>query len=248
MTAEHANIHEAIAAVMAEVGYVEKQSKPGLNYTYAGEAALIAAVRPAMVEHAITMAVVEINDVKREEHPTRNGGTMTHTVLRARIAFIHAPSKDTLVVEALGEGADVGDKSASKAMTGAYKYALRQTFCIETGDDPDSQSSDEQAAQRAAPRGRPQPRQTTKVAHQQPEPDPEAEAATAAWKAVQAAMKAKGLTSGKVVGDYLGGYTRERVLAWLAEGAEPNMPPRTPEQLVLLAIAAQPEPAAGATP
>ena len=36
---------------------------------------------------------------------------------------------------------DVGDKSANKAATGLLKYALRQTFLIETGDDPDAESS-----------------------------------------------------------------------------------------------------------
>jgi hypothetical protein len=38
----------------------------------------------------------------------------------------------------------VGDKATAKAMTGAYKYALRQTFCIETGDDPDKDPSVDQ--------------------------------------------------------------------------------------------------------
>jgi hypothetical protein len=42
----------------------------------------------------------------------------------------------------LGEGLDRGDISINKAATSAYKYALRQTFCIETSDDPDNFSSD----------------------------------------------------------------------------------------------------------
>ena len=33
-----------------------------------------------------------------------------------------------------------------KALTGAYKYALRQAFLLETGDDPDRQPSHEQEA------------------------------------------------------------------------------------------------------
>ena len=32
---------------------------------------------------------------------------------------------------------DTGDKDSNKAMTAAFKYALRQTLMIETGDDPD---------------------------------------------------------------------------------------------------------------
>ena len=35
------------------------------------------------------------------------------------------------------------NKAIYKAMTGAFKYALRQTFIIETGDDPDKTPSTE---------------------------------------------------------------------------------------------------------
>ena len=34
---EHKNIHEAINAVMSEVGYVRKQKSDQLKYTYLGE-------------------------------------------------------------------------------------------------------------------------------------------------------------------------------------------------------------------
>jgi hypothetical protein len=44
------NIHQAINAVMNEVGYVKKIRSAGVNYSFAGEAALIAAIRPSMVE------------------------------------------------------------------------------------------------------------------------------------------------------------------------------------------------------
>ena len=36
----------------------------------------------------------------------------------------------------------MGDKSQNKALTVAKKYALRQTFCIATGDDPENESSE----------------------------------------------------------------------------------------------------------
>ena len=38
-----------------------------------------------------------------------------------------------------GEGADVGDKAPYKAMTGALKYALLQSFLLSTGDDPEDE-------------------------------------------------------------------------------------------------------------
>ena len=59
------------------------------------------------------------------------------------------------MVKVLGDGADTGDKASYKAMTGAMKYALRQTFVIETGDDPDDTPSD---VQERAPKDKPAPK------------------------------------------------------------------------------------------
>lgn len=143
---EAKNIHEAINEVMQEVGYVQKGKPQGsqLNYTYAGERALIQALRPSMVSHGIYMYVKQVKDVKREQYTTAKGTQMTNSTITAVVSFVHAPSNTYIDAESTGEGSDSGDKSQNKAMTGLYKYALRQTFCIETGDDPDQFSSDEQ--------------------------------------------------------------------------------------------------------
>lgn len=136
------NINEAIIAIMGHVGYVQKQKSNELRYTYAGEAALIEAIRPWMVEYGVFMYVAGTFDVVRTPYQTKNGGNATNTTLRKLIRFVHAPSSTSIEVTAEGEGADSGDKSMNKASTGAYKYALRQTFCIETGDDPDKDPSE----------------------------------------------------------------------------------------------------------
>lgn len=138
----HKNIHEAINAVMQDVGYVKKSKAANLNYTFAGEAALIAALRPSMVENGIYMTVSHVSEIRRENYTTAKGTPMVNTVIHAQVKFIHT-SGDSITVEAVGEGSDSGDKSANKAMTGLYKYAMRQTFCIETGDDPDKYHNEE---------------------------------------------------------------------------------------------------------
>ena len=138
------NIHTAILKVMNQVGYVQKQRTPGLNYSYAGEAALIEAIRPAMIEAGITMHVSNIQHVASNEYTTKNGAVMHSLSIICQVTFTHGASDTSITAQAFGEGADSGDKAAYKAQTGAYKYALRQTFCIETGDDPDKYSSDEQ--------------------------------------------------------------------------------------------------------
>ncbi len=145
---EHKNIHEAINAVMEEVGYVKKSRSAGVNYSFAGESALIAAIRPAMVEHGIYMHVLKIESVSRENSVTKSGTQMTNTLISAIIRFTHAQSGTSIDSASTGEGFDAGDKGANKAMTGLYKYAMRQTFCIETGDDPDKHASEERKVEK----------------------------------------------------------------------------------------------------
>ena len=135
------NIDQAINWVMSQVGYVQKKKSDKLNYTFAGEAALIQALRPWMVLAGINMHVAEIKNKVREQYETKSGTTMQSITLVAVIVFTHAPSGTLVEVMSSGEGSDTGDKASNKALTGAYKYALRQTFCIETGDDPDEHAS-----------------------------------------------------------------------------------------------------------
>src|SRR6185312_8956855 len=71
-----ANVHEAIVAVMEKIGYVQKKRKAGLNYSFAGEAALIAGIRPHMVEQGLVCYVAGISDITHEDYPTKTGGTM----------------------------------------------------------------------------------------------------------------------------------------------------------------------------
>ncbi len=138
---QNGSIYQAMNEVMQAVGYVLKQSKRGLNYTYAGEAALIEAIRPHLVKHSIVVHPVEVQELHQDSYTTSKGSVMNRTAVVMIYRFAHAPSGSWIDVPVVGEGADIGDKSASKALTGAYKYALRQALLIETGDDPDKDPS-----------------------------------------------------------------------------------------------------------
>lgn len=143
----HKTIHEALAAIYREVGYVQKLGKVdsfGAKYTYAGEADLIAAVRPSMVDHEVYMHVAQVLNREHESFTNARGTLMHHVRLDLVVRFTHGPSGTSVDCMASGEGIDSGDKATPKALTGAYKYAIRETFCIETGDDPDGTPSSEQ--------------------------------------------------------------------------------------------------------
>jgi hypothetical protein len=127
--------------VMSEVGYCLKTKSQNLNYTYASESELIAALRPALIDHDLTVHPVGCELLESVQYETRRGGTMFLARVRATYRLIHAPSGESEDITVFGEGGDVGDKSLPKAMTCAYKYAIRQAFLIETGDDPDKHAS-----------------------------------------------------------------------------------------------------------
>lgn len=55
---------------------------------------------------------------------------MIHVALRARFTLVSVDDGTTHNVETYGEALDGGDKATAKAMSGAYKIAMLQTFCV----------------------------------------------------------------------------------------------------------------------
>jgi hypothetical protein len=56
--------------------------------------------------------------------------------------FADVDSSEEVVAKVAGQGLDPGDKAPYKAMTGALKYALLQSFLLATGDDPEDERVD----------------------------------------------------------------------------------------------------------
>lgn len=143
---KHESLDDAILAVMEECPYVQKTGRVGSGkwgYTFASSVDLIAALHPLMVKHRVTLVPVDCDLVKSELYPSKEGTMMNRVIVKVKYQATQADSKDSRPVCTLGEGTDVGDKASPKAMTIAHKYALRQLFNIETGDDPDETPSKE---------------------------------------------------------------------------------------------------------
>jgi len=140
---EPKDVHEAINMVMGRVGYVQKQSGKNLKYTFAGETALIEAIRPHMVDVGLIFYQSGVELIERNEFAAKSGAQGINILAAFKWTWVHAPSNTSIEVTSLGEAADYGDKAANKAMTAAMKYNMRQTLVIETGDDPDTTPSKE---------------------------------------------------------------------------------------------------------
>jgi hypothetical protein len=131
---------------MRSCPYVQKHKTAGLTYSFAGEADLIASLRPTMLCHGLSVAPVKVTVLEQGRYQTVKGSLLNHVLVAVVYRLTHAASGEAEECEVLGEASDAGDKAAPKAMTGAMKYFLRQTFLIETGNDPDRSASDAQEA------------------------------------------------------------------------------------------------------
>lgn len=140
---KHASLYHAKLAVMEDVDYLQKKKEgAGLNYAFLGEEAIVNAMHDAFIRHGLTVSVAKIEIHKTEVFTNKNGTMQNQTVLLATYRLTHADTKESEDSMSVGEGMDVGDKSANKASTGAYKYFFRQAFMIPSGkDDPDKHDS-----------------------------------------------------------------------------------------------------------
>jgi hypothetical protein len=142
MSEEKYTIHDAIIDVMKSVGQVEMKESKKLGYAYISYPDLIRVLRPTMLENGIHVYVEQIEDFRQDNFSTKSGTLMNRSTVLGRVIFFHAPSQTSITIQATGEGMDTADKSCNKSMTGMLKYALLQTFMIESGDEQQSTSEE----------------------------------------------------------------------------------------------------------
>lgn len=151
-----AMIHEAICAVMQEVGAVGKTDSNDYDrYMYRGIDAVMNALNPAMRKCGI-FVVPEVLDHHQEDRTSSKGGLLIYTTCKVRYRFY---AKDGSFLDAIvvGEAMDRSDKSTNKAMSAAFKYACFQTFCIPTEEMIDSEAESPKPEPKAAQRAKEQP-------------------------------------------------------------------------------------------
>jgi hypothetical protein len=123
-----ANIAQRINAAMAEVDYIQKEKKQGMNYSIVSHDAVTAKVRPILQGHGVVY-------YPRDMAVTQNGNR-TEAIFTVRFENIDDRS-DFIDVATFGYGVDPQDKGPGKAISYGVKYALLKVLGLETGDDPD---------------------------------------------------------------------------------------------------------------
>jgi hypothetical protein len=129
-------IYSAIPAIMSDIPAIYKDRKnDAQHYNFRGIDDVYNAVNPLLSKHGVFMRA-DVQDIKREERPSKSGGIMAFVQVRVRYSFV-AKDGSFVSTDSLGEGMDSGDKATPKAMSIAQKYAILQMFCIPTADPKD---------------------------------------------------------------------------------------------------------------
>jgi hypothetical protein len=137
------NLREKFAEVRRRLGYVQKRGhNERHNYNYVTAADLAGSVGDILAELGVVV-IPQLQSISTEP-PRSSSDRIARIVMNYR--FVDARSGEELTVRVAGEGADAGDKAPYKAMTGALKYALLQSFLLATGDDPEEERADSRAA------------------------------------------------------------------------------------------------------
>lgn len=134
MTESLGELAAAICNVMEDLGYVKAT---GINtqqgYTYTSDEDLLKALQPLLVKHGLVLMPVGFES-ETQRFQTAKGAPMWRSDVAVTYRLVHK-SGESMTLQSGGAGTDSLDKDPYKALTGAYKYILRQTFAVPTGDD-----------------------------------------------------------------------------------------------------------------
>jgi hypothetical protein len=147
-------LYAKLHAIMSECGYIQKDGEnKDQNYKYVSDKAIKEKLQTLMVKHKLLFVQksATVTDLK-----TGLGKYANQVIFVTRLAysFVDIETGESLDGECDGAGSDWLDKGIYKAITGASKYALRNTFMIPTGDDPEQDVEDKRskAEEKAAAR------------------------------------------------------------------------------------------------
>jgi ERF superfamily protein len=130
-------LRQKLGEVRRRIGYIQKRGyNEHYNYNYVTAADIAGTVGDILAELGVVV-IPRLESITYERHaPGRLDRVSVARVIMA-YSFTDVNSGEEITARVAGEGLDAGDKAPYKAMTGALKYALLQSFLLATGDDPE---------------------------------------------------------------------------------------------------------------
>jgi len=109
------------------------------NYDYATIRDIVTVLKPLLEKHGV-IVVPEMAAPPTVIDSGKDGKSKLTTILmNYKMVNIDDPT-DFYVARVAGQGQDAGDKGIYKALTGAQKYFIINTFMVPMGDDPEQDS------------------------------------------------------------------------------------------------------------
>ena len=137
-------IAKKLVQVMADCAYVQKSGTNDFHrYKYATAADVLGKVNASLVKHGVAVtAQAELIDLR--EVTTAKGNVERLATVRTTLTLVDSESGESVSCSGIGSGQDPGDKAAMKACTASLKYAWIMTLAMESGDDPEADSTVDQ--------------------------------------------------------------------------------------------------------
>jgi hypothetical protein len=131
------NLRQKLAEVRRRIGYVQKRGhNERSDYSYVTAADIAGPVGDILAELGV-IVIPSLEEISYEPAGRGQATPMARVIMA--YTFADVVSGEEVIATAAGQGLDAGDKAPYKAMTGALKYALLQTFLLATGDDPEDE-------------------------------------------------------------------------------------------------------------
>lgn len=137
-----ADIHTKLAKVAGEIGSInksERNEQQGFNFRSIEQ--ITGAIRPLFAKEGISVSPIVVS-FDSTEVTSAKGSKGFRSIVHMAYTFTAGSDGTSVETSMVGEAVDYGDKSISKAVQMAYKYALTQVLQVGSGDDPDAHSVD----------------------------------------------------------------------------------------------------------
>ena len=142
-------IYQKLLEARKRLGKIEpsKMEFGRVKYDYLSEEEITTQVRAIFDDLGILIYPSEV----QTSYPKDN---LTEVIINYFV--VDAEDESSISIEAVGQGMDSSDKGGPKAMTSAYKYAMRQLLMIPSpGSDPDAVSTEEHSKAKTFPTTKP---------------------------------------------------------------------------------------------
>lgn len=130
----------ALAADLARIGIGKTETNESQRFKYRGIDQTLDVLGKLIPKHGLIL-IPSVVESARSQSTTSRGSVMFTTVTRVRYTFIATDDGSQVSFDYLGEGSDTGDKSTSKSLTMALKYALFHALQVPLSGDSDADAS-----------------------------------------------------------------------------------------------------------